>query len=189
MNEVVNEVTGDAIRAAMRRVPSVVTVVTVGAPEPRGITIGSFVTVSLEPPLVSFNVQRKARMHDQMTVGRRFAIHVLSADQAEFSNLFADPDLTGAEQLRRSGASTDAAGIPALPGALIRFECKVKDLLPAGDHSIVLGTVKEISRRNEGHALLYFDRDYRSLSEGEPDTTNLGSSASPKAPEPKNAKS
>ncbi|NNE71251.1 MAG: flavin reductase family protein [Rhodothermales bacterium] len=149
----------------MRRVPTPVTVVTIGGTEPRGITIGSFVTVSLEPPLVSFNVQHSARIHDSLLAAERFAVHVLSSDQGSHSELFADPELSGAEQLSQVMHRLDASGVPVLDGVLSRFLCSVEGTQTAGDHTIVVGRVLELEARDSGDALLYLNRAYRSLGD------------------------
>lgn len=157
------EVTGDDIRAAMRRVPAAVTVVVVGGAAPRGITIGSFVTVSLDPPLVSFNVQRSARIHDDLAKETRFAVHVLSKEQEELSEVFADADLSGSDQLSRVEHVLDANGVPAISDVIARFFCSVEAVYPAGDHSIILGRVLELESSDSGDALLYLNRSYRSI--------------------------
>ncbi len=163
MEGVSKEPSGDAIRSVMRRVPSSVTVVVVGGAEPRGITIGSFVTVSLDPPLVSFNVQHSARIHDELGRDRRFAVHVLAAGQERISDIFADPDLTGMEQLGQVDDRLDGHGVPVIPGAIARFACTVEAVYPGGDHSIILGRALELDSGAPGEALLYLNRSYRSV--------------------------
>lgn len=163
-------VTGDAIRAAMRRVPTPVTVVTIGGTHPRGITIGSFVTVSLDPPLVSFNVQQSARIHDEIVGSERFAVHILASDQAVLSDLFADPDLTGEEQLGQVAHELDASGLPDLEGALARFVCETVSGQEAGDHTIIVGRVLNLRARDSGEALLYLNREYRFIETQGPST-------------------
>lgn len=167
-------VTGDAIRVAMRRVPTPVTVVTIGGTHPRGITIGSFVTVSLDPPLVSFNVQQSARIHDHLVGSERFAVHILASNQAALSDLFADPDLSGREQLGRVAHKLDADGVPDLDGVLARFLCQTVSRQEAGDHTIIVGRVLELRARDAGEALLYLNREYRSIETQDPSvpTTN-----------------
>ncbi|NNE36302.1 MAG: flavin reductase, partial [Rhodothermales bacterium] len=65
----------------MRRVASPVTVVTAGrGDEARGITIGSFTSASLDPPLITFNLSRRARMHSLLPRTDRFVVHVLGDD-------------------------------------------------------------------------------------------------------------
>ena len=72
-------VDGETLRQVMRRVPSPVTVVTAAsAEEVRGITIGSFTSVALEPPLVCFNVNHAAEMHNLPLAAPRYAVQVLS---------------------------------------------------------------------------------------------------------------
>jgi flavin reductase (DIM6/NTAB) family NADH-FMN oxidoreductase RutF len=158
-------VTGEAVRAAMRRVPSAVTVVTVGGAEPRGITIGSFVTVSLDPPLVSFNVQHSARINADLERGALFAVHILAADQGGVSDLFADPDLSGSGQFAQVEHETDSRGVPAISGVLARFLCTVQAVYPAGDHSIILGHALGLDSSGSGDALLYLNRSYRSIND------------------------
>ncbi len=90
---------GQVLRHVMRHVPSPVTVVTAaGAGERRGITIGSFTSVSLEPPLISLNVAREAQMHPVLAAASHFAVHVLREDQAHLARRFSLPDLTSADQ-------------------------------------------------------------------------------------------
>jgi flavin reductase (DIM6/NTAB) family NADH-FMN oxidoreductase RutF len=85
-------VPGDAFRAVMRRVPSPVVVVTAQGPrEARGITIGSFTSLALDPPLVSFNVGCGARMHEVMEACDRFAVHVLGEEQTHLPNRCPSP--------------------------------------------------------------------------------------------------
>ena len=103
-------VDGEALREAMRRIVSPVVVVTVESDEVlRGATIGSFTSVSLEPPLVSFNVTRETALHRALVRAERYAVHLLAAEHADLAAHFAIPDLDGEAQLapfghRRSGA-------------------------------------------------------------------------------------
>ena len=95
---------GEAFRSAMRRVPAVVTIVTAARGEEiRGITIGSFTSVALEPPLISFNVGKEARMHGVITTASHFAVHLISQQQTHLCEHFATPDLTSAEQFGTVG--------------------------------------------------------------------------------------
>ena len=159
------DVTGDDIRSAMRRVPAVVTVVVVGGAAPRGITIGSFVTVSLDPPLVCFNVQHSARIHSELESTPRFAVHLLTSGQEEISEIFADPDLSGEEQFAKVEHHRDEAGLPVIPDVMARFVCSVEAVYPAGDHSIFLGRALELESTGSGQALLYLNRSYRSVKD------------------------
>ncbi|MDX1548725.1 MAG: flavin reductase family protein [Rhodothermales bacterium] len=175
---------GQALRQAMRRIPSPVTVVTAaGEGEVRGITIGSFTSVSLDPPLISFNVDQAAQMHPLIMQAERFAVHVLTEAQAHLSNHFAVKDRTGAEQFAAVPYRLDAHGTPILEDVLAVFHCTRYAVYPAGDHSLILGAVYRIEEGGAAGPILYFDRSYRRIG-GEAEvrsfsTVKRGSSTTP----------
>ncbi len=159
-------VDGEALRRAMRQVPSPVTVVTAaGQGGARGITIGSFTSVSLDPPLISFNVAHDAQTHDLIVGAERFAVHLLSDEQAHLSNHFALPDVTGAEQFAAMPYRRDPYGTPILDDVLAVFHCTRYAVYPAGDHSLLVGEVVAIEEGMAGQPLLYFDRAYHTVGE------------------------
>ncbi len=148
----------------MRRVPSAVTVVTAAeAGTPHGVTIGSFTSASLNPPLISFNVGHEAQMHDLLVRADRFAVHLLSDAQAHLSEHFALPNRTGAEQFADLAYRLDAHGTPILAEVLTVFHCARYAVYPAGDHSLLVGEVLAVEEPAEGSPILYFDRTYRSV--------------------------
>lgn len=155
-------VDGEVLRNVMRRVPTPVTVVTAQGPEEaRGITIGSFVSVSLDPPLITFNVNRKARMHPIITEADRYVVHVLREEQAHLSELFARADLSGEEQFA-SIAFTPAPedGLPILNDVLAVLYCRPYAVYEAGDHSILVGQVEAVDLGAPGKPVLYYNRAY-----------------------------
>lgn len=158
-----DRIDGEALRFVMRHVPSPVTIVTVGGErEKRGITIGSFTSTSLHPPLVSFNVSRDARVYDALTTADRFAVHVLSERQAHLSDHFATPDLSGEEQFRDVAYEIEPDGTPILSEALAVVLCDRHAVYDAGDHSIIVGQVVGVGEVDaDGLPLVYFDRSYR----------------------------
>jgi flavin reductase (DIM6/NTAB) family NADH-FMN oxidoreductase RutF len=158
-------------RALMRRVPSPVVVVTARGPqEARGITIGSFSSVALDPPLVSFNVARDSRMFDVMEACERYAVHVLGEDQAHLAKQFAVPDLTGHEQFEAVDHACDAHGTPILEGGSAVLHCRPHDAMPAGDHRLYVGRVVEMEERADQGAVLYYKSDYRGVGRELPST-------------------
>jgi 3-hydroxy-9,10-secoandrosta-1,3,5(10)-triene-9,17-dione monooxygenase reductase component len=150
----------------MRRVPSPVVVITAsGAGDARGITIGSFTSLALEPPLVCFNVNRDAQMHGVLADATRYAVHVLSEEQAGLANHFAAPDRTGAEQLEAVPHYFDAHGTPILKGATVRLDCTPHERFVAADKTIFVGRVVDIDTPPDRGAVLYYERTYRGVGE------------------------
>ena len=158
--------TEDALRHGMRHVPAVVTVVTIsGSAGPEGITIGSFVSLSLDPPLICFNVSRAASIHDRFADASRFIIHVLREGQSHLSDRFAIPDLSGEEQFQDVDYELDEHGTPVLSDALVTFYCSRSDIQPGGDHSIVIGTVDRVEEGSPGRPVVYHQRAYHGVGE------------------------
>ncbi len=155
---------GNRLRAVMRRVVASVAIVTAaGDDERRGITISSFTSVSLDPPLVSFNVRRQARMCRTLQAASDFVVHVLSDKQAALSAHFARPGQTGTQQFSPIAHRIRACGSPVLEAALAVLCCRRYALYPAGDHVIVVGRVVAIEEAASGQPLLYYDRTYRTI--------------------------
>lgn len=160
-------VTGDALRRAMRRLPSPVVVITARAGgDVRGATIGSFVSVSLAPPLVTWNVTHGTRFEELAARASRFAVHLLGTGNARYARRFADPELDDAAQF----AGLDAAGLasddaPELPGTLGVLRCEPVARHPAGDSTLVVARVTGWAAGEEGAPLVYFDRHYRGLGD------------------------
>jgi len=151
-------------RASMRRVPSPVVVVTArGSSEARGITIGSFSSVALDPPLVSFNVAHDSRMFEVMEACERFAVHVLGENQAHLAEQFAVPDLSGAEQFEAVPHIRDAHGTPILEGGSAVLHCRPHDAVPAGDHRLYVGLVLDVEERPDRGAVIYYKSGYRGV--------------------------
>ena len=157
---------GERMRLAMRRVPTPVTVVTAAArDEIRGITVGSFTSVSLNPPLISFNVARQARMHGVIVEAENFAVHLLADTQADLSTAFAEPHKAGGEQFRGIDHTMGDFGVPVLVDAAVVFHCVAWAVHPGGDHSLVIGRVRRVEKGEEADPLVYFDRCYHHLGD------------------------
>ncbi len=148
----------------MRNIPFPVTVMTTAAgDEQRGITIGSFTSLSMDPPLISFNLDRNSRAHDLFSDASHFVVHIPGPDEQELCRHFAQPDLSGDEQFEEYEYQPNAHGIPVLKGNSAVIHCKKFRQIAAGDHSIIIGEVLEIERNREEAAILYMDGKFRSL--------------------------
>jgi len=141
-----------------------VTVVTVRGP--RGlvpITVSSFASLSLHPPLVLVCIERQARAHRALMRARAFGVHLLADDQAELSDRAAGRRGRAAARLPRARARREVTGAPILPGTLAWLDCALVARHKGGDHTIFVGRV-EAAGTAPGRPLLWFDRDYAVLA-------------------------
>ena len=129
---------------------------------PHGITVNSFTSVSLAPPLVLICLDHRARVLEHFQPGTHFGINVLSEYQRDLSEHFASRlrDRFNGVEWHRAGA-----GVPRLPRGLAFLECALRHRVPAGDHDIIIGEVMD-AQIQEGRPLLYFASGYRKLEPG-----------------------
>jgi flavin reductase (DIM6/NTAB) family NADH-FMN oxidoreductase RutF len=139
-----------------------VTVVAVEADgEISGMTANAVTSVSLEPPLVSVCVDKRAHLMATLQKSDQFSINILSEDQVDLSSFFANmweqpepPDFTFIPWV----------GAPRLAGTLGAIACKTHEILEGGDHWIVVGRVIELYREeNPANPLLYYRGQYRQI--------------------------
>jgi flavin reductase (DIM6/NTAB) family NADH-FMN oxidoreductase RutF len=147
-------------RLAMSHFASGVTIVTTSHDgKPFGMTVASFASLSLHPPLVLVCIERSVKTHDAIAVAGKFGVSILSSAQADISSKFAsrnDDKFGGVELV------PGEIDVPLIAGALTAIECRVYDQLPGGDHSIFIGEVLKI-HTTEGDPLLYFRSGYREI--------------------------
>ena len=124
-----------------------------------GMTVASFASLSLHPPLVLVCIERSVKTHDAIAAAGKFGVSILSSAQADISSKFAsrnDDKFGGVELV------AGEMDVPLIAGALTAIECRVYDQLPGGDHSIFIGEVEKI-HTTEGDPLLYFRSGYREI--------------------------
>lgn len=152
-----------AFRACLGQFATGVTVVTCGAADghPRGITANSFSSVSLEPPLILWNIAKSSNSFRDFLQTKHFAIHILSKQQQALSSHFARTDHTRFDGVK---IRTSDAGVPLLPNCLAVFECSTYQTHDCGDHHIIVGHVDRFTwERSE--PLLFFSGSYRGLGD------------------------
>ena len=126
-----------------------------------GMTMSSFNSVSIDPPLVLFCVDRKARSLPAMLEARGFAINVLARDQEGISNQFARALSDKWTQIKTSVGHAEA---PLISGALAHFECAPFANYDGGDHVIfVVRVLRHTSRSEAAAPLIFFRGRYRDL--------------------------
>jgi len=138
-----------------------VTVATVADAQggPHGLTVNSFSSVSLEPPLVLVCLGRDVSVFAAFAAARFFGISVLAAGQRETAERFARK---GLDRFAGVGWHAGETGVPLLAGALATIECAVHQRIPAGDHEILLGEALHV-RAAEGSPLVFYASGYHTL--------------------------
>lgn len=153
-----------ALREALGWYATGVAVVTSVAADgrPLGLTVNSFSSVSLDPPLVLFSLDRGAFSLPEFVAAGHFAINILSEDQRDLSTVFARPLAD-----KWSGLAYDRwqTGSPILRDTLASFECRTEATYDGGDHLIFLGRVMRLDHRKGGRPLLYFRGAYSRIEE------------------------
>ena len=147
-------------RLALSHFASGVTVVTTAHDgQLYGMTVASFASLSLHPPLVLVCIERSVKTHDAIAAAGKYGVSILSSTQADISARFAsrrDDKFDGVELIEGT------LGVPLIAGALTAIECRLYDRLPGGDHTIFIGEVMNI-HTTEGDPLLYFRSGYREM--------------------------
>lgn len=148
-------------KAACSKFPTGVTVTTLIAKDgaPRGVTLSSFTSVSLAPPLVLACIDHRSRMIEELELGTYIGINVLNEEQKDLSSQFATK---WEERFEGIPWCEGRTGVPILPEASSAFEGQVVAMIPAGDHFIVLAEVVH-AISGEDPPLTYFNRSYASV--------------------------
>jgi len=157
-------------RDALGQFPTGVTIITTmtAGGDRLGMTISSFNSLSLDPPLVLFSIWRETNSFTAWQSAERYAINVLSEDQEELSTKFARAK---GEKWIGQTVLNGKTGLPLLPNAVIVFECEAYDRYDGGDHEIFVGRVVELheNRAKRGRPLVFFGGQYRRLGGVEAD--------------------
>ncbi len=126
---------------------------------PHGMTVNSFTSVSLNPPLILVCIDHRAAILPSLSAGRNVAVNILAEDQIELSSRFATKTEDRFENL---DFTISSAGNLLLRDTLATFECTIAQSIEAGDHQIILAAVENAEYR-EARPLLYFNSAYEHL--------------------------
>jgi flavin reductase (DIM6/NTAB) family NADH-FMN oxidoreductase RutF len=146
------------LRRALAGFPTGVTVVTACnvAGQIAGVTVNSFCSVSLAPPLLLWCLSKNAPSSRVFTDASHFAIHVLAANQKHLSKRFSSPSIDKFAELQFDAGLGRA---PILGGAVATFECRLTQQHDGGDHLILIGEVERYNY-SDRHPLLFHAGDY-----------------------------
>lgn len=128
-----------------------------------GLTVSSFSSVSLDPPLVLVCLNNSNRLPEMIKESGTFAVSILDRGQEEASNNFASRGREPTEDIEAIGCRWTETKAPVVKGAMGWVSCQLHDSMEQGSHTIFVGEVVEASADPEGKPLLYFRRAYRGV--------------------------
>jgi len=145
----------EQLRRSMRAWTSGITIVTAShASEQHGMTVSSFTSIALEPPLIMISVQTGSRTQE-----------LISQDQQEISDRFAGRIPDTGDRLAGVEIETLTTGAPFIKGGLAYLDCRVSQAIEVGTNTLFLGEVVSARGNGEGDPLVYHNQKYRKLSE------------------------
>lgn len=156
----------EQLRAAMRAWTSGVAVVTAAYDgEQHGMTVNSFTSVSLDPPLIIISLQGDSRTREFVEKAQAFGVTILSYDQSEIADRFAGR--TSESQNRMAGLETETfvTGAPLLKSGLAAFDCRVTQSIKVGSNTMFIAEVLAARGTGTGVPLVYHNRLYHKLAE------------------------
>jgi flavin reductase (DIM6/NTAB) family NADH-FMN oxidoreductase RutF len=161
MSSEVREVTAEEFRRACGRFATGVAVATVldAAGVPHGLTVSSFTSVSLDPPLVLICLGHEVTVIGAFREAKYFGINVLREEQRHLSDRFARKGFDRFDGLPWEQGET---GVPLLPGALAAMECALEQRIRSGDHDIFVGRMVRAAV-HDGKPLIHYASRYREL--------------------------
>jgi flavin reductase (DIM6/NTAB) family NADH-FMN oxidoreductase RutF len=147
-------------RDALGKFATGVTVVTARTDKgPVGMTANSFASVSLDPALVLWSVDKSSGRYEVFRDAKHFAIHILREDQSELALDFAK----NADAFSNCEWRDNEHGVPLLRHSLTRFECDLETTHDGGDHTIIIGRVTGFSKQ-DGNSLIFASGKFGAFS-------------------------
>jgi flavin reductase (DIM6/NTAB) family NADH-FMN oxidoreductase RutF/DNA-binding IclR family transcriptional regulator len=146
-------------RTVLGQYPTGVCVVTAVHPEtgPAGMVVGSFTSVSLDPPMVAFFPDRSSTSWPKVERAGAFCVNILGADQESVCRRFA---AKGGDKFAGQAYRPTGTGSPILEGCVAWIDCEIEAIQEAGDHFIVLGRVRDMQLERPRLPLLFFQGGY-----------------------------
>jgi flavin reductase (DIM6/NTAB) family NADH-FMN oxidoreductase RutF len=150
----------EGLKQAMRVYPQGVTVATTNFGDgPTGMTVSSFTSVSLDPPLILISIAKDSALHNIFRVARAYAINFLANDQKSVSDRFAGRT-SARDRFEGIGFSEGVTGSPVIDGVRAVIECRPWQVFDGGDHSILVGEVVSAKVLNSKRPLVYYSQQY-----------------------------
>jgi flavin reductase (DIM6/NTAB) family NADH-FMN oxidoreductase RutF len=157
----------DGLRDALRFWTTGVTIVAAAHDGNRhGMTVNSFTSLSLNPPLVSVSLEKVTRTHQLVESAGKFAVSILAEDQRSVSDRFAGRETDAGDRFTDLDTWSLVGGSPILRDALAYFDCEVTASHDAGTHTLFIGKVLACGQQGDRNKdpLVYYNRGYRDIN-------------------------
>jgi flavin reductase (DIM6/NTAB) family NADH-FMN oxidoreductase RutF len=140
--ETASEIKAEWFRQVLGHFPTGVVIVTaISGGVPAGLSVGSFTSVSLDPPLVAILPSKASTSWPRIAAAKSLCINILTASQEELCRTFA---ISGADKFAGVSWHSSPSGAPVLEGALAWIDCDLERQVEAGDHFIALARVRAL---------------------------------------------
>jgi 3-hydroxy-9,10-secoandrosta-1,3,5(10)-triene-9,17-dione monooxygenase reductase component len=128
--------------------------------QPVGLTCQSFMSVSLDPPLVCFCPSHGSKSWPLIRSVNQFSVNVLAFDQQSICEDFAK---SGSDKFLNVDWFPSKLGNPLIKDSIAHIDCEISDVHPAGDHDIVVGRVRDLQLSRPSAPLLFYQGQFKSL--------------------------
>ena len=156
----------DILRQVMRRWSTGVTIVTAQHQGIRhGMTVSSFTSVSLQPPIVLVALEQSTRTHALVSTTGFFGISILSTEQKAISECFAGQECDDEDRFAGLETHSLVSGAPLIAGGLAYLDCHVVARFVSGNNTLFIAEVLAAQAGENKSPLIYFDRKYRQLQD------------------------
>jgi flavin reductase (DIM6/NTAB) family NADH-FMN oxidoreductase RutF len=166
---IVQAVSADDFRGAMRHLTGGVSIITAGRGDDiSGMTVTSVSSLSVDPPSLIVSINRAASSYQLIARHRVFGVNILTADQLDVAERFTGKGgLKGADRFAGAEWTTRASGVPLLVGALTVIDCEVEEVIERHSHAIVIGRVLDVVASQRTAALAYWHGEYVAIDREE----------------------
>ncbi len=165
MTDIKVSASAEEVRRALRQWATGVTVVSAQFQgRKHGMTVSSFTSLSLEPPLVLVSLEQSTHTHQLVQQAGHFGVTILGQSQRQISERFAGRLTESGDRFQGLETFTLVSGAPLLVQGLTWFDCRVVATYPAGTHTVFIGEVLAVRDEAKEPPLIYYNRDYREIT-------------------------
>ena len=129
-----------------------------------GMTVNSFTSISLEPPMITISLQTGSRTHELIEASGAFGLTILSSEQSQVSDIFAGRIKDVEDRFAGLKIATLTTGSPLIEGGLAWMDCRLAQTFEVGVNSLLIAEVAAAKGSGEGKPLIYHNREYWELA-------------------------